>query len=179
MAVTVTNLIQAPANLWVAVFGTAEPANNSTAPGAGWVDAGGTDGGVTAEVQQGYSYMTVDQIAGPADARLTDMTIKVGTNLAEATLANLRVALNQLTSANTFMEADPTLTGISPNYAAILLRGMRPGGGGPRTVIVRRALSDANVQLAFAKDGKQMVPVSFTGLYVSASIKPFKVDDTP
>lgn len=179
MSLTVTNLIQGPASLWLSVFGTAEPSGNGVAPGGGWVDPGSTDGGVDAEVQQSYSNLTVDQVAGPVDARLTDLQIKISTNLAEATLANFRLALNQLTSANTYVEADPTLTGASPNFAAVLLRGMRPGQAGPRTVIVRRALMTANIKASFAKDGKQMIPVTFEGYYVSASIKPFKIDDTP
>jgi hypothetical protein len=145
MAVTITNLIEGPAQMWVGVFGTTEPTGNGVAVGAGWVDVGGTDGGVNAEIQQTYDRMTVDQVAGGVDARLVDQISKIGTNLAEATLANFRVALNQLVSAATFVEVDPTLTGTSPNFQAVLLRGMRPGGG----------------------------------YYVSASIKPFKIDDTP
>lgn len=179
MTVTILNLVQGPAQIWVGVFGTAEPTGNSVAPGAGWVDAGATDGGVNAEVQQTYSKMTVDQIAGGVDARLTDQVNKITATLAEATLANMRTALNQAVSAATFLEIDPTLTGTSPIYSAVLLRGMRPGQGGPRTVIMRRGLSVANMALAFAKDGKQMVPTDFEGYYVSPSIKPFKIDDTP
>jgi hypothetical protein len=161
------------------VFGATEATGNSVAPGAAWIDAGGTDGGVDAEVQQTYSQMTVDQIAGPVDARLTDQISKISTSFAEATLANFRVALNQLVSANTYVETDPTLTGTSPNFQAVMFRGMRPGQGGPRTVIMRRGLNDANLKASAAKDAKQMIQVSFTGYYVSPSIKPFKIDDTP
>jgi hypothetical protein len=84
MAVTITNLIEGPAQMWVGVFGTTEPTGNGVAVGAGWVDVGGTDGGVNAEIQQTYDRMTVDQVAGGVDARLVDQISKIGTNLAEA-----------------------------------------------------------------------------------------------
>lgn len=180
MSVTVTNLIAGPAGLWVGSFGSAEPTGNAQPVAGSFVDCGGTDGGVDAEIQQNYFiYDGLDQVAGNVDARLTGQVTKISTNLAEATLANFRVALNQLTSAASFVEVDPTLTGQSPNFSAVLLRGMRPGQGGPRTVIMRRGLSTASIKSSYKKDGVTYVPVEFTGFYVSQSIKPFKIDDTP
>lgn len=178
MTVTVTNLLQGPADVWTAIVGSVEPTSNATAPAVAWIDAGGTEGGVSARINQGYTNLTVDQIAGAVDARLTDLTLAVVTSFAEATLANLRTALNQAVNAATKIEIDPTIKNASPTYAAVMLRGKAPGGTG-RTVILRRALSTENIELAHTKGDKTVVPVTFTGFYVSASVKPIIIDDTP
>lgn len=180
MSVTILNILAGPVQMFAGLFGSAEPSGNAQPVAGSFVDCGGTDGGVDAEVQQNYFiYDGVDQIAGNVDSRLTGQVTKISTNLAEATLANFRLALNQLTSAATYVELDPTLTGQSPNYSAVLLRGQRPGQGGPRTVIMRRGLSTANIKSSYKKDGVTYIPVTFEGFYVSPSIKPFKIDDTP
>lgn len=179
MTVTVTNLLQGPAQLWVGTFGATEPANADAAPGTGWTSAGATDGGVKLAINQTYSSMVIDQIAIPVGARLNTQAFAIDTNLAEATLANLRSALNLAASASgTSLELDPTISNAEPNYAAVMLVGQRPGGGN-RLVIIRRALSTANVGIEFKKDAKTVVPVTFSGYYVSAAVKPIKIDDTP
>lgn len=178
MTVTVTNLLQGPADVWTSIVGSVEPTSNATAPAVAWIDAGGTEGGVSARINQGYTNLTVDQIAGAVDARLTDLTLAVVTSFAEATLANLRTALNQAVNAATKIEIDPTIKNASPTYAAVMLRGKAPGGTG-RTVILRRALSTENIELAHTKGDKTVVPVTFTGFYVSQSVRPIIIDDTP
>lgn len=178
MAITVTNVLQGPADIWTGAVGVAEPTSNATAPGAGWVNAGSTSGGTKLSIKPGYGMLTVDQAALPVGARLQDMTVEVSTTLAEQTLANLRVALNQAVAATTFLEVDSAITNTDPNYAAVLLIGQRPGGGG-RMVIVRKVLSTAGVETEYKKDGQTLIPVTLTGFYVSSSIKPVRVDDTP
>jgi hypothetical protein len=136
VTVTVTNLLQGPADVWTGVVGVTEPISNA------------------------------------------DLGLAVVTSFAEATLANLRVALNQAVAVATKIEVDPTIKNASPTYAAVMLRGKAPGGTG-RTVILRRALSTENVALAHTKGDKTVIPVTFTGFYVSASVKPIVIDDTP
>lgn len=178
MSVTVTNLLQGPAAVWIGTFGATEPVNADAAPGTGWTNVGGTDGGAKLTVSQSYSNLTVDQIAMPVGSRMTDLSVSVDTSLAEATLANLKTALNMAAGAGTSLELDPTITNADPNYAAVLLIGQRPGGGN-RLVIIRRALATGNVELAYAKDKQTVIPVTFSGFYVSAAVKPIKIDDTP
>lgn len=177
MTVTVTNLLAGPATLYLADFGTAEPATADATPGVGWTDAGGTDGGARLVVSQTYTPLTVDQIAGPVGSRLTDRTVTVATSLAEATLANLRRALNQ-TGTGTTLEVDSEISNEEPEYAAVMLVGQKPGGGN-RLVILRRALSTESIEMAWTKDGKTMIPVTFSGYYVSSSVSSLKIDDTP
>ena len=97
---------------------------------------------------------------------------------AEGTLDNLRRSLNALPDLATEFEFGGALTGNEePNYSAVFLLGQKPGGG-PRLIVVRRALSTENVELAWTKDGKTMIPVTFTGYFVSESILAVRVDDT-
>lgn len=178
MSVTATNLIQGPAELWVAPFGTVEPATIATAPAAGWVDVGGTQDGVTYAVELEFSELSVDQVIDIPGQRVTKRVTKVKTNLAEATLANLAIALNELAAtvaANKFSPSNG-LAAFSPNYSAILLRGIAPGGF-RRQVIVRKALQTGNVESSYKKDGQLLIPVEFTGHYVSTSVLPFLVED--
>lgn len=178
MAITVTNLTQGPARVLIGTFGATEPANADATPAVGWVDVGATDGGSTAEVNQSYSNMTVDQVGMPVGARLTELAVTIKTTMAEATLANLKAALNQAVGVGTSVELDPTITNAEPNYSAVMLVGQRPGGGN-RLVIVRRALSTDNIGLAYKKADKTVIPVTFTAFYVSSAIKPVRIDDTP
>lgn len=180
MTVTVTNLIQGPANLWIGAFGTAEPATTATVPAAGWVDAGGTQDGVTLTVEQEFSPLTVDQVVDEAGATRTARRAKVKTNLAEATLANFAQSLNELAASVASSVFTPT-NGDKPAafavpYVAVLLRGLGPGGI-PRDIIVRRTIQTANTESSYKKDGQLLIPVEYQGFFVSTSIVPFVIKD--
>jgi len=180
MGVTVSNLLMGPAKLSTGVVGATESTSNATALGAGWTDVGGTEGGCTLTIDQTFTPLgPIDQIVIAAGARRTAVGVKVKTNLAEATLANLRVALNQAVNAATFVEIDGDASNVDPNYQAVCLEGMRPGGAGPRRVFVRRTLSTDSIGVPFLKDGMTLFPVTFEAYYVSSSIKVVRVDDTP
>lgn len=178
MAVTATNLIQGPAELWIAPFGTAEPATIATAPAADWIDVGGTQDGVTLAVEMEFSELSVDQLVDVPGQRMTKRVTKMKTNLAEATLANLAISLNELAASVAASKFSPTngIAAFTPNYAAILVRGLAPGGF-RRQVILRKSLQTGNVETAYKKDGQTLFPVEFSGHYVSASILPFVFED--
>ena len=95
MGVTVSNLLMGPAELFAAAFGATEPANAAAAVVAPFRDLGGTEGGATLTIAQTYTPMMVDQVAMAVGSRKTAQSVRVATNLAEATLDNLRMALNQ------------------------------------------------------------------------------------
>lgn len=178
MAVTVSNLLMGPARIYVAPFGTTEPADATVALAVGWVDVGGTTDGATLNIEQTYTPLVVDQIAQRVGSRLTEQNFSVATNMAEATLANLRNSMNMADGTGTVLELDSAISNAEPLYKAVLLEGQRPGGGN-RRVIVRRALSTEAIEMAFSKDGQTVVPVTWTSHYVSSSIKSIKIDDTP
>ena len=178
MPVTSTNLIQGPATLYVGIFGATEPATISAAPATGWTDVGGTTDGVTLSVELEFAELNVDQLVDLAGQRITKRVAKVKTNLAEATLANLAVALNELAGSVATNKFTPSngLTAFTPNYAAILVDGLAPGGF-KRRVIVRKCLQIGNVETNYKKDGQTLFPVEFASHYVSASIAPFSWED--
>lgn len=178
MPVTTTNLIQGPATMYLGIFGVTEPATVATAPGAGWVDVGGTQDGVGLSVEMEFSELEVDQIVDIPGQRVTKRLTKIKTNLAEATLANLANALNELAAtvvANKFTPTNGSSV-FTPNYSAVLLDGIGAGGF-RRRVIVRKALQTGNVETSYKKDEQTLWPVEFVGHYVSSSIPPFTVED--
>lgn len=177
--VTPSNVLQGPAEIFTGNFGATEPANAAAViDSTQWTFVGATDGGATVTVSQTYSNMVIDQVALPVGTRLTGQSVELATTLAEATLASLKRALNDTTTTGTTFELNSQIANADPTYSAILLKGLAPGGT-PRLVIVRRALSTANVAMAFKKDGMTVIPVTFSGFYVSQSISAFKIDDTP
>jgi hypothetical protein len=178
MAVTATNLIQGPATMYLGIFGVTEPATIATVPGAGWLDVGGTQDGVNINVELEFSELSVDQIVDIPGQRITKRVAKVKTNLAEVTLANVANALNELAAtivANKFTPSNG-IAAFSPNYSAVLLDGIAPGGF-RRRVIVRKVLQIGNVESAYKKDGQTLLPVEFASHYVSSSIAPFIWED--
>lgn len=176
MPVTTTNLIQGPATLYIADFGTAEPATIATVPGAGWVDVGGTRDGVSLNVTKEFAVLEVDQLVDEVGRTVTKRMVQVKTSLAEATLANLAHALADAAPVANVLEPAADSTAFRPGYKAVLLDGIAPGGF-RRRIVVRKALSTESVETAYKKDGMTLVPVTFTGHYVSTSIKPYKIED--
>lgn len=178
MAVTVTNLVMGPGDLWVGTFGATEPADADAAPGVGWTNVGGTTGGTKVSAAQSYSDFELDQLALPAGARMTKQAYTMSTTLAEVTLANLRIALNQTADAGTTLSLPGEISNADPNYQAALLVTPKPGGGN-RLVILRRVLSTANMDIDWTKDKQSGVPLTFTAYYVSPTVDPIFLDETP
>lgn len=176
MTVTATNLIQGPATLYRAVFGSAEPATVATAPVSPWIDLGGTQDGVSISDTTSMAKLTVDQIAMAVGATATERVVQVKTNLAEATLANLAIATNNTDPASNVYTADNGSAQFIKPYSAILLDGLAPGGF-RRRLIVRKVLSVDAVELAYKKDGQTLIPVTFEAFWVSSSIAAFIYTD--
>lgn len=176
MPVVASNLIQGPAVLYAAPFGTAEPATVATAPAVAWVDLGGTKDGVELEIADEYTVLGVDQIVYEVDRRRTNRAVMVKTNLAEATLENLARAINNTAPASGVLTADDGLAAFAPAMTAILLDGIAPGGF-RRRIIVRKVLGLDGAKMAYKKDGQTLIPITFAGHWVSASIRPFVITD--
>ena len=191
MAVTVTNLIQGPATLYKGTQYTGsydqspEPGDtsvNTTPSGTAWSDVGGTNDGVNLEIAREYAEMEVDQLVDIPERRLTKREISITTNLAEATLENLALTLNEatttVTSGSGFKTFIPTITtsATQPTYVPIILDGYAPSQN-RRRVIGRRMLSIDPISTAYRKDGMTMFNVRWAGHYVSSTLAPFKVID--
>lgn len=187
MAVTVSNLILGPGTLYRGLFGAAEPAASAiaTAPSSAvWTDLGGTTDGVTITINQEYTEYNVDQIIDIPGRALTKREITISTNLAESTLNNLALTMNNLSSVVTGVNAS-TLTpafdtsATQPTYSALLFDGYAPSGK-RRRLVLRRALSVDNTEFAYKKDEQSVFTVTFSGHYVTSSVAPFQFwDENP
>lgn len=193
IAIVVSNLVLGPARLYVAPFGSTEPADSAvtpngptTPPSSPWVDVGGTDGGITFEVDTTYTDLTVDQIIMNVGARLTELKMSVAAKLAEMTLANLTTSLNSITttgSGSGYTTADITVTSAAsqPTYAALIIDGWAPtlstGAAALRRVIVRKVLSQTKVTLSYDKKTQQSYDCTFNTYFVSNSITPVHIVD--
>lgn len=176
MTVTASNLIQGPATLYWAPFGSTEPLTIDITPASPWVDLGGTKDGVELGIADEYTVLDVDQIIYEVARRRTKRVLTIKTNLAEATLDNLARATNNTAPTAGDMSLDDGLAAFAPAYGAILLDGIAPGGF-RRRAILRKTLSTDSVASAYKKDGMTLVPVTFTGHWVSPSVRPLRLTD--
>lgn len=176
MPVTSTNLIQGPAVVYGGLFGATEPATVATTPATGWTDVGGTKDGVELIVNDEYAVLSVDQIGYEIERRRTNRVVQVKTTLAEATLANLALAIGNAAPVANVLNLDDGLGFFKPAYGAVLLDGIAPGGF-RRRVIVRKTLPTDSVSTSYKKDSQTVIPMTWTGHWVSASIVPVKIED--
>jgi len=181
MAASATNLIAGPGSLHRAVFGATEPLDTAVAtpPTAPWVDLGATHDGVTLTVEREEFKLSMDQTVDSPGRRLTEREVTIATNLAEITLENLAVAMNQdpatLDTGVGFkaMDLEVDDPGAEPDYCALLFRGRAPGGF-RRHVIARKVLSVGSVETAYKKGDQTLYPVTFATHWVSPSVRPVR-----
>lgn len=177
MATTVANLVQGPATIYSGAFGATEPIDATVAPAAAWTDLGATKDGVNISIEQEYAELEVDQLADIPGQRLIKRTITIETNLAENTLANLKLALNGgTTTATTYAPGTGVLSGAEPTYSALLIDGVGPSGKN-RRIVIRKVLSTDSVELSYSKNDQAVYSVTFTAHWVSGAIEPFKITD--
>lgn len=177
MPVDVTDVLMGPVELFTSPFGTAEPANAVTAPSASWIAAGGTEEGVRQVVNQSYTAKRVDEIAMRVGSKLNELDVAIVTALAEARLANFRLAYNQAVSAATKLGLNGVVTNGEPPYVAILARGFGPDGL-RRHLILRKGLVTENVESRYSRANQTFIPITWTGHFISESIDAFVIDDT-
>jgi hypothetical protein len=189
MAVTVANLVQGPATLYIADFGATEPADSavaSTPASADWTDLGGTVDGAELVIKQEYKELEVDQVVDIPGRRLVKRDMTVKTKLAEPTFENLVYALNDGTTATGtgYKNFTPAFTdsATQPTYRALILHGWAAADGGSgqskrRMVILRRVLSSDDVEMSYTKDKQTLLTVTWSVHYVDNATAPFKIVD--
>lgn len=154
-----------------------------------WTDVGGTADGtsVLLEVEHSLTNINVEQLIDPIGARVSKRVIQVTAVLAEATLNNLNLAMNQLLTISPgsgYTVADPisTITSVQPTYMAILIDGFAPTTGTDETscrrrMVVRKALSSSKADLEYEKTKMNLFHTTWTGFWVSSSVSPFEITD--
>lgn len=186
MPTTVTNLVMGPADLYVGTYGVVvEPPNvdvNITPPvSGGWASQGGTQDGITLTINKEFTELAVDQIIDVPGRRTTKRDTHLTTNLAEGTLENLKIAENGGTIGTgtgwrTYDPASDTAA-TQPTYQHFIMDAWGVNSF-RRRVFGRRALSVANPELKYSKDGQTLIPVDFACHYVDAATRPYKVLDS-
>lgn len=193
MSINALNLVMGPARLYVAPFGSTEPADSAvsptgylTPPGGAWTDVGATDGGVTLEIDNTYTALTCDQVIMDVGARLTEMKMQVTAKLAEMTLTNFQTAINNIgtvsvQSSYQTMEIPVGSSTTQPGYIALIVDGWAPmtNAGTPalRRIIVRKVLSQVKASLAFTKKDQDAFDCTWAAYFVSNSINPLHLVD--
>jgi len=176
MAVTSTNLIQGPATMFIAAFGSTEPVSISVAPAAPFTDVGGTMDGIALTVADEYQVLGVDQIIYEMGRIRSGRQVMAKTNLAEPTLVNLAHAINNTAPSTNVLEGDDGVGAFIPVYKSLIIDGIAPGGF-RRRITLRKCLQIDAVETSYKKDGQTLFPVNFAIHWVSSSIKPFKIED--
>ena len=178
MSVTTTNLIQGPAIIYAAPFGSTEPATISTLPATPFADLGGTMDGLELEVADSYNNLTVDQLVMSPGTTRSERKVTLKTNLAEATLKNLALAISNSDPVTNVLSLDDGLDngGFTPKYLAIIMDGIAPGGF-RRRVKIRKALNTDKAASAYKKDEQTVIPVAFEAFYVSSAIRAVTWED--
>lgn len=180
-----------PAILYTAPFGTIEPAYTAitSSPAAPWTDVGGTADGtsVLLEVEHTLTDLMVEQLVDPVGARVSKRTIQVTVAMEEATLNNLNLAMNQLTTINVaagYSVLDPLTspTATQPAYTAIIIDGFAPTTGTTevscrRRLIVRKCLSTSKADFEYEKTKPTVFNTTWTGYWISTSVAPFELID--
>ena len=180
-----------PATLYTAPFGSTEPAWSAiqSAPASPWTDVGGTADGtsILLEVEHTYTDISVEQLMDPVGARLSKRVIQVTASLEEATLTNMTLAMNQLTTITagagySVLDPQTTLTSSQPNYTALIIDGWAPTTGTSevqcrRRMIIRKCLSSSKVDLEYEKTKPVLFNTTWSAYYVSSSVAPFEIVD--
>lgn len=184
-------VIQGVGSLYVGAFSLTaalEPALidiNQTPQASAWTDVGFTDDGIVVETNQTFSEMFVDQLADPVGATMVTRAQKLVTNFAQASLENLKYALNTgtITTGASYRYYEPEYDGdeLRPTYIALLFDGFAPSSSAGvikrRRFLVRKALSTENVGTPYKKDSKTLIPVTYSSYYVSETVAPFRIID--
>lgn len=185
------NLVMGPCTAYYAPMGTAEPADASVAddgwliaPPSPWRDLGGTNGGVTVEIDSTLTDFEVDQMILNPGARVTALKMTVTTPLAEISDDNIAAALNNLVqrgSGTGFVTLDVLdgLEATQPGYSALIIDGWAPetedGAPALRRAIVRKVLNTAKVSLTGDKKTQQKVDCTWNVYAIGGGIRPIHI----
>lgn len=193
MTVNPNNLVQGPAYIYWAQSGTTEPTDASVTPEgymiippAPWTDFGGTTGGVAFKSAPTITDQVVDQIPDPMGGRLTKRATTVVTTLAEGTLQNYNLALNQtmnIAQGTGYQTADPqtATSATQPSYLSLMIYGWAPlldtGQPALRRIVVRKCLATSQPEMMYVMDKPVGYAVTWTAYYLSQSIPFYHITD--
>lgn len=167
---TAANVLVGPARLLVAPIGTALPTLDGTVDpivfAAAWKEVGYTESGVVLAYAAGIKDITVDEEMAPVKKILDTEKATVTATLAEATLTNLDYAIAAAILTKTAGDATHARLERLDVGTGVLAENMiafegKNQAGKQRIFIGYRSVPEANVQMAFKRSDKTLIPVSF------------------
>lgn len=186
------NAVMGPAFVYWALFPATEPAYTAlTSPPSSsvWTDVGAIVDGtsVLLEVQHTITDIHCEQLVDPIGGRVSKRVIQVTAALLEASLQNLNLAMNQMSTNSpgtgyTVFDPLTSPTALQPQYMAILIDGWAPTSGTDeaacrRRMIVRKCLSSSKVDLEYEKTKTSQFNTTWTGYFISSTLPPFEIID--
>lgn len=129
MGITATNLFAGPADIFIGPFGATEPPGAITLPTASgsFRDVGATGGPSTLNLGQTYEDLVAEQIAMAAGAELSQQECSITTSIAEHTMTNLRMLMNQLNAGGVNEVETISLGSASAGTVTITFAGQTTG----------------------------------------------------
>jgi len=166
---TASEVIVGPARLLIAPIGSTIPTLTSATVvwDAAWKECGYTDAGTDFSYAPSVKDIDVDEEASPVKKLLDKEKANITAKLAQATLDNLHAAISA-SKLSTAAAAGGGFVGTKTvkvgtgllTETMVGLEGLSPEGFW-RVIIGYRAIAQANVQLAFKRTDKTVIPVDF------------------
>lgn len=168
-------IVAGPAKVWVAPVGTAFPAIGDAegAFDAAWIALGHTDGGVRASHSQTIVALRTDQVTAPVKAVRSEEDLEISFSLAELTLENYAIALNQL-DGPTDNGGNKTINlyrgGSAVETMALFVRGanLSPYGDFHLQYEVPNVYQSGNPETEYTKDNKALLACTFMAIAAAA-----------
>jgi hypothetical protein len=165
-------IVAGPAKVYAAPVGTDFPAiaDAEDAFGTQWIRLGQTDGGVKAAHTQTVVELKTDQVTAPVKAVRSDEGLEISFSLAELTLENYAVSLNQAVSGPQSGGGDKTVRlyrgGSQVETVALLVRGdhLSPYGDLNLQYEVPAVYQSDNPTTEFTKANKAVLACIFTAI---------------
>ena len=172
MAGTAANIVVgSPANIKYVAYGGVE---------GGAADLGFTQEGAQLIPTMEHFMPTVDQLVGSPVAYRTSVKWQLQFNMAEATLANMLLALGQPTGN---LSAPTLKVGGSSTVTeyTLFVNGRGPGSGATRKITIWKAVAVGNPEISMVKEGVTSFTMTFEILQDTSKSEDeqfFKVDDS-
>jgi len=171
MSTTPFDIVAGPATVYIhTTAGTAAPAVNASAgtiTGDGWTALGLTEGGVKAKHTQSITQLMADQRSGPVKAIRAAEGLEISFALAELTLENFGLALNNATVSTSTGPARKILglyQGLDVAQFALLVIGPSPYMDANSQYWVPVVVQTDSPEVDFVKDNKAVLQTTWTAI---------------
>lgn len=155
-----------PVKVYLAVYGTAEPAVNTT-PGASWTELGPTTGDQTIGKDAGNTYFYDNDHSGPVTSVTPQEDVTVSFTLVNMTHEKLALILSAIgnitTSTSPNVSRIPIKSGFNATRYALLVKGDAdsPYGAYPGQWYLPLGVFEKNFETTRGKENRSEVAVEF------------------